>query len=227
MFIFHFFKEIVMATKEFVVTGDQYRVIDRRMREIKRQLDQEDGSPLDPEWVASELQRVVEGQTMVLGWGGFRVFKTIKLGTGLKTADDFSRALNENGCKVGEWAKDILGKPEFTAALKETEIDLVAILVAELGFKQGATRQDIYERAQELGLALCPAEVGPQLRLQYKDQPKGEWLLIAMDPIAGSHGSPSVFGVAHDDEGLWLYGYYGNPEHDWSADDRWAFARRK
>lgn len=49
-----------MATL-YVVTGDQYRVIDRRMREIKRQLDQDGGSPLDPEWVASELQRIIEG----------------------------------------------------------------------------------------------------------------------------------------------------------------------
>lgn len=48
-----------MAT--YVVTGDQYRMIDRRMREIKRQLDQDGGSPLDPEWVAVELQRIVEG----------------------------------------------------------------------------------------------------------------------------------------------------------------------
>ena len=51
-----------MATEKFVVTGDQYRVIDRRMREVKRQLDQEGGSPLDPNWVAGELQRVVEGR---------------------------------------------------------------------------------------------------------------------------------------------------------------------
>ena len=48
-----------MAT--YIVTGDQYRTIDRRMREIKRQLDQDGGSPLDPEWVAGELQRIVEG----------------------------------------------------------------------------------------------------------------------------------------------------------------------
>lgn len=49
-----------MAT--YIVTGDQYRTIDRRMREIKRQLDQDGGSPLDPEWVARELQRVIKGR---------------------------------------------------------------------------------------------------------------------------------------------------------------------
>ena len=50
-----------MATQLHVVTGDQYRTIDRRMREIKRQLDQDGGSPLDPDAVAKDLQAIVEG----------------------------------------------------------------------------------------------------------------------------------------------------------------------
>ena len=50
-----------MAEK-FFVTGEQYRNISRRMREIQRQLDQNGGSPLDPEDVAVALQRVVENR---------------------------------------------------------------------------------------------------------------------------------------------------------------------
>lgn len=50
-----------MAAK-FAVTGDQYRRIDRRLREIQRQLDQEGGSPLDPKLVAGALQQIVEGR---------------------------------------------------------------------------------------------------------------------------------------------------------------------
>ena len=50
-----------MATKKHVVTGDRYRTIDRKMREIKRQLDQDNGSPLDPEAVIHALQKIVEG----------------------------------------------------------------------------------------------------------------------------------------------------------------------
>jgi len=94
-------------------------------------------------------------------WPGFPVWKTIKLGTGLKTADDFREALKDGGFRIGDWANDILGKPAFKAAVEETEIDLVVVSVAELGFKKGATREDIYKRAQELGLEVCPSEVGP------------------------------------------------------------------
>lgn len=156
-----------------------------------------------------------------------KVFKTIKLGTGLKAADDFSRALVENGYQASPWAKDIMGRPDFTVAPHEIEVDLVVVSVGELGFKEGATRRDIYKRAQELGLAPCPSEVGPQLRLQYKDQPMDEWLLIAMEPISDSGGGPGVFGVERFSGGLWLGGHYGDPGDVWDAAARWVFLFRK
>ena len=155
-------------------------------------------------------------------------WKTIRLGTnGLKTADDFRKFLKDNGFSIGDYANDILGKPTFTAAAEEIELDLVVASVAELGFKNGATREQIYARAKELGLDLCPAEVGPQLRLQYKDQPNGEWLIVAMEPIAGSVGGLELFGVERYDSDLWLDGCYGGPDYVWDSDDRFVFSRRK
>jgi len=154
-------------------------------------------------------------------------FRTIKLGTGLKTADDFRDALKKDGYRIGNWANDIIGKPAFTASETETEVDLVVLTVAELGFKDGATRKDIYDRALERGLELCPSEVGPQLRLQYKDQPKGEWLVIAMEPITFADGDLYVFLVAYDRDEQWLRAYYGDPAHVWYAGNRFVFVRRK
>lgn len=155
----------------------------------------------------------------------FALWKTIKLGTGLITADDFRRALKAGNCRIGDWGNDILGMRAFTAAGKETEVDLVVLSVAELGFKDGAYRKDIYRQALKLGLELCPAEVGPQLRLQYKDQPNGEWLRIAMEPIAGSGGFLRVFSVVRGRDGLWLSGDYGNPDFFWFSSYRWVFVR--
>src|SRR5581483_3717379 len=88
----------------------------------------------------------------------FPVWRTIQIGTGLKTANDFRRALTSAGYRIGTWANDILGR--FTPATEEKKLDLVAVSVAELGFANGATLRDIYARAKELGLELCPAEVG-------------------------------------------------------------------
>ena len=154
-----------------------------------------------------------------------KVFKTIKLGTGLKTADDFRKSFKDNGFKLGDWANDILGKPVFTVATEETELDLVVVSVAELGFKKGATREQIYTRAEERGLYRCPAEVGPQLRLQYADQPNGEWLIVAMEPIRYSACRLELFLVEHDDDGLWLYSSYDDSDLVWNADNPWVFAR--
>ncbi|MFY9463112.1 MAG: hypothetical protein WAP52_02920 [Candidatus Sungiibacteriota bacterium] len=153
----------------------------------------------------------------------FHVWCTIKLGTGLRTAGEFGIALKQAGCRIGDWGSDILGKPAFTASRVETEVDLVALSVAELGFKDGATRKDIYERAIEIGLELCPAEVGPQLRLQYKDQPNGERLLVAMNPIADSGGGLNVFNVERSDHDLWLSARSGRPDYFGHSGSRWVF----
>ncbi len=183
----------------------------------------------DQEWVGStkkflRKENPWEAPTAL----DLKVWKTIKLGTGgLKTSADFLAALKEQKFQTSDWAKDILGKSEFTVATQETEVDLVVVTVAELGFKENAIRSDIYRRAQELGLDLCPAEVGPQLRLQYQDQPKGEWLIIAMNPITDSGGDLHVFNVAHDGLGLWLSSDFGNPGYFWRAGHRWVFLRRK
>lgn len=115
----------------------------------------------------------------------------------------------------------------FTASWTEEEVELVIVAVAELGFKEGATLRDIYERAASLGLGLCPAEVGPQLRLQYKNQPEDEWLRVAMEPITDSGGDLDVFGVGRGHVGLWLHGSDGHPDIFWSPGDRWVFVRRK
>ena len=155
----------------------------------------------------------------------FNIWRTIKLGTGLKTADDFRKALKDNGLNISEWANNTLRKPAFTVASEETEVDLVKVTVAELGFKDGARRDQIYEKAQKLGLELCPAEVGPQLRLQYQDQPNGEWILVAMEPIVGSGGGPRVFSVGRRGSELWLYGGWGSPGGFWDADCQWVFCR--
>ena len=152
----------------------------------------------------------------------FNVWKTINLGTG-KNADDFRKVLKDRGFNIGNWADDILGKPAFTAATEATEIDLVKVTVAELGFKKGARRDQIYERAKELGLELCPSEVGPQLRLQYQDQPNNEWLLIGMKPIADSGGDLRVFCVRRDVSGLWLSGDWGPPGSVWPPGSQWVF----
>lgn len=154
----------------------------------------------------------------------FPTWKTLKLGTH-KDAAALKQSLVDEGFKIGFWAEDVFGK--VTVSSEEKDVDLVVLSVAELGFKKGARYDQICAKAQELGLELCPDEVGPQLRKQYKDQPKGEWIVVAMKALADSDGDLIVFNVGHGDDGLWLSGYHGDPGSHWVAGDRFVFVRRK
>ncbi|MDP3991183.1 MAG: hypothetical protein Q8P63_02720 [Candidatus Nealsonbacteria bacterium] len=152
-----------------------------------------------------------------------KIWKTIKLGIGLKTADDFRKAIKGNGFNISEWANDVLGKPAFKVATEEIEVNLVRLTVAELGFKKGARRDQIYECAKKLGLELCPSEVGPQLRLQYRDQPNDEWIIVGMEPITDSGGRLYVLRVERFDSGLWLNCSWGYPGSVWNPDSLLVF----
>lgn len=152
------------------------------------------------------------------------VWKTVKLGT-CKTPDEYRKALKKAGRRIGDWGDDILGR--ITCSKEEVDLDLVVLSVGDLGFNDGARYADICAKAQELGLKLCPAEVGPALRLQYGDQPKDEWLRIAMEAMVDRDGGLGIFDVDRGAGGLWLDGNCGRPDFVWSADDRFVFGRRK
>ena len=88
----------------------------------------------------------------------------------------------------------VVGNPETFSPIK--------VSVRALGFPNGATTKEIYQKAERLGLELVPAETGPRLRLSYNDQQCEEYLSIGMEPISDSfHGGPYVFGVCRSEDG--------------------------
>jgi hypothetical protein len=110
-------------------------------------------------------------------------------------------------CALGESASEIIGRPAFLLGTTRRKVDLALVSVSELGFESGgALVADIYARARRLGLELCPAEVGPQLRLQYLEQPLGEFIQIAMEPIATYGGDLVDLTVGNGGAGLLLVG---------------------
>jgi hypothetical protein len=152
-------------------------------------------------------------------------FKVIEIGTH-KDVKSLRKALEESSARmIGDWASDILNKTKLSKS--KQSLDLVVRSVKELGFPNGAQYKDICKAAESQGLDLCPAEAGPQLRLQYPDQPNGEWLVIAMEPIKDSDGDLSLFRVRCFGGGPWLFADYGEPDRFWHTDDRFVFVRRK
>ena len=139
------------------------------------------------------------------------VWKTITVGT---FANSFAlrNALDAAGCGIGDQAEEILARPAFTVSATKTDVELVAVSAAELGFQTDtASLADIYARAQQLGFGLAAAEVAPQLRLQYLDQPIGEFL-VGMEPIRTWKGVPVILTVANGGAGLVLIGQDGSAD---------------
>jgi len=153
------------------------------------------------------------------------VWKTITLGT---FANSFAlrNALDAAGCGVGDSVGEILARPAFTVSATKKDVELVAVSAAELGFQTDAVSlSDIYARAQRLGFELAAAEVAPQLRLQYFDQPVGEFLIIGMEPIKTWKGEPVILTVANGGAGLILIGQDGSADAKIPVTSRFLFAR--
>lgn len=176
----------------------------------------------------------------------FKVWKTIKIGTGIVSVRDFQesvRDLNESDplrdsklkIKLSDNAEDVLGRPGCTFASRCRMVDLVKVSLRQLSLESKVSRDRIYQRAREFRLRKCPPEVGPQLRVQYLDQPRKERLVIGMDPVKSRRvrvddpartrfdGYQDLFLVDRDDATLWLRAVPGNLNGQWDGEFEWVF----
>jgi hypothetical protein len=129
-------------------------------------------------------------------------------------------------CNLGDAAAEIIGRPAFALSKTKRALDLVVVTPADLGLEgENVAVAAVYARAELLGFALCPAEVGPELRLQYLDQPLREALHIAMRPIARYTGEPTTFALINGGTGLLLTGNDGNLDLAVPRTRRFVFVR--
>ncbi len=184
------------------------------------------------------------------------IWKTVSLGTALKTALYFIAALDEMACRLEWWGEDLLGYMPISNTPRS--MPLVLVTGKSLGLSGKAfglshdlvTLEGVYRKAAEVGLEPCPAEVGPQLRLSYHDQPVGETIYVGMEPIQGSNEYPAIFVVSRasrskdmspldsmcvesrvsdagtaENSQVTLDGTYGMEGRVWRRDALWVFAK--
>ena len=150
------------------------------------------------------------------------VRSTIEIGG--KTKEQLQTEMKRQN--IHNYAQWMMDSEDFTTTQKSEPADLVRLKVRDLNL-DNPTTENIYQKAQELGLELCPAEVGPQYRLQYTDQPMDEYLHIAMKQITDSGGYPCVFRLGRDDDGLVLVDSWAMPADLWHPDRVIVFRTRK
>jgi hypothetical protein len=132
------------------------------------------------------------------------------------------KALRDKGIIITHWGKDLLSKTQFSQE-KEKYL-LVCFTVEQMGFPSGATTSEIYQRAQELKLELCPAQVGPHLRLQEESL---EWMVIAMEQAVDLRYNLRIFRVDGGIEILGLGSSRAEPFTLWRAGDKFVFHFRR
>jgi len=92
-----------MGAQKFAVTDDQMQKIEKRMIDIRRQLEARDGSPLDPAFVAAVLQHVIEGGFLI------EIIKSLP-----PITVDYGLSL-EKILEMGKYDKDCFPAPSFPA----------------------------------------------------------------------------------------------------------------
>lgn len=110
-----------------------------------------------------------------------------------------SMVLNDSDSRVSESAVDMMVLGVASTPPGEMDLDLYSATVAELGFTEHVTWQQVRDRVIELGYRHCPPDAGIQL---YRLLRAGRWLpgcdyhlWLVMEPISRSRGGLGVFVV--------------------------------
>ncbi len=152
----------------------------------------------------------------------FPVWMTIEIGG--FPAEQLLTTLQNEGVFVGDAAHDIMKKPVFTTLPHKQIVSLARCKVRDLGFTDVTTTAQLQERIKERSGKLCPAEVGPHLRRQLKDQKKGDVFWIVMEQITDSYGRSSIFELrCRPRDERWLRADSVSVRNQWNLGDEVVF----
>ncbi len=151
---------------------------------------------------------------------------------------DLAKALREHNVQLNSAAEALFEDDRFTTLTQTTNIEIACLSVADLGFPEGATYDQLIARALNWGLVECPIELGPHLRLQFTDQPEGSVgfpatkhrappgsITVASSPLDGLDETPKGFYLRRINGALCLRGYWSSSDNLWRTEDVLVFAR--
>lgn len=141
-----------------------------------------------------------------------------------KTPEQYETEITNLGYRISDEAKYML---QNMKPLEQSEnIDIVSFTVRQLGFTEKTPYSKIKQHALELGLKLCPPQVGPVLRTAHTDQSNGTYKLVAMEAIPDRNGNPRVWVVYRFDDGdTWLDDYLGRDDNTWGPGREFVFSK--
>jgi len=118
--------------------------------------------------------------------------ETVEIGG--KSKEQLISEMEVSGINFPDYVKSMMDNPDFIVTENREKVKLIHLSFIDLGFITDVVvdREQIFERAQALGLELCSPDTGPNYRLQYKDQPFNKRVQIGMKQIAYSDSKPGL-----------------------------------
>lgn len=166
------------------------------------------------------------------------VLRTVEVGGFTKL--QLIQKMRQYSILMNEYGERLFADDTFTTSDIKYCLQTVELTVGALGFLDGATTAQIFRKASELGLELCPLELGPYLRLEYLDQPEGYSgtplqrhkapsgsITIASEILSEDDDFPKGFYLRVINGELWLRGYRADHLHVWDPDDHFIFCQTK
>ncbi|MFV8829822.1 helicase [Alkalihalobacterium sp. APHAB7] len=166
------------------------------------------------------------------------ITRTIEVG-GLTKSQLYAK-MQQYSILMNEYGDRLFSDERFPTSNTKYRLKTVELTVMDLGFPDGGTTDQVFKRASELGLDLCPLELGPYLRLEYMDQPEScsvspsqqhqaptGSITIASEIIAEEDEFPKGFYLRRMKGELWLRGYIADHLHVWNPDDHFIFCLTK
>ncbi|MEK7452141.1 MAG: hypothetical protein AAB664_02290 [Patescibacteria group bacterium] len=139
----------------------------------------------------------------------FPVWKTITLG--LRRAGTYQKELTKEGFTLCEFTGAVLRKIKYSKV--RLEVQLACVMIKDLGLTFGGTWGEILALIRLNDGEICPAEVGPALRLVYTEQSRKEHCLIAMKAIPNVYRGSEVFLLENSYRPHCLDMEIGEPSH--------------
>jgi hypothetical protein len=123
-------------------------------------------------------------------------------------------SLLKKNYQVSHWIKDIAKRTKTDLENIKFPIILTRIRVSELGIKSATTLKTIYNLLEKENFKLINPLISINLRFYYDEQPKGEWLRIAVpfNSMIDSDGVPHLPKLGHGLGMHFLETYWSYPD---------------
>ncbi len=205
------------------LTKSEVSDVETYLNMIRKQISDPGGYKFNPKLLLNHLKagscgRFIDAECKWPLW------RTIDHGNHHNYVRNFYEAFDDHKIRMDDWVSKIVDNFLFCSASVHSEenIDLCKARTKEIvgGYGQLA---EIFKGIEDFGGGLLTAEMSLCLRDQYRDQPEGEQLLIAMQPVALSGDSAYIPCLERQDNALWIRGQQIDPVRFWDAGSMWAF----